>query len=93
MCKEEDIDKIVISYIIEYMEILRYSMDDADVGDEWKVISNLRKIGIPKDSVHLDKKVSPPQILIEIHTREIGDLVRTIANIRNLKRQPAPVPT
>ncbi len=65
-------------------------MAEHDVGSEWKVVGNLHQIGIPKDSIHVDEKLSPPHIIIEVSTREIGDLIRTIARIRHLNREQTP---
>ncbi len=66
-------------------------MSGHDVGDEWKVVGNLHQIGVPRDSIHVDDKLSPPHIIIEASTREIGDLIRTIARIRNLKKEKIPL--
>ncbi len=72
------------------MEILRFSLPEHDVGDEWRFVRNLRQIGISEGSIHIDKKLAPPHIIVEIYSREIGDVVRTIARIRHLNREQAP---
>lgn len=65
-------------------------MAEHDIGDEWRFVRNLRQIGIVEGSIHVDKTPSPPHIIVEIYSREIGEVVRTIARIRNLKTQKMP---
>lgn len=74
------------------MEILRYALTAEETGNEQRIISLLRSIGLQRDDMHIDCTRSEPNIIIQSYTKEMSDLIRTIARISNLRRVPAPEP-
>ena len=74
------------------MGILRYALSDEECGNENRIVGLLLKAGLPNDSVHIDRDQGSPQILIESCSQEMGQLIRTIAQLFNLRRQRPPVP-